>query len=84
MMRLLAAEGMLTVSTRHPQPKRESTLQSRYHPLNPMPTLQQQFGNIDIYLFDQILRGNIHPGMRVLDAGCGSGRNLVYFLREGY
>jgi tellurite methyltransferase len=49
-----------------------------------MPTLQQQFGQIDIYLFDQILRGNIHPGMRVLDAGCGSGRNLIYLLREGY
>jgi tellurite methyltransferase len=49
-----------------------------------MPTLQQQFGQIDIYLFDQLLRGNITPGMRVLDAGCGSGRNLVYLLREGY
>jgi tellurite methyltransferase len=49
-----------------------------------MPTLQQQLGNIDIYLFDQILRGNIHPGMRVLDAGCGAGRNLIYLLREGY
>jgi tellurite methyltransferase len=49
-----------------------------------MPTLQQQFGQIDIYLFDQILRGNIHPGMRVLDAGCGPGRNLIYLLREGY
>lgn len=47
-------------------------------------TLQEQFGNIDIYLFDQILRGNIAPGMRVLDAGCGGGRNLVYLLREGY
>ena len=22
--------------------------------------------------------------MRILDAGCGGGRNLVYFLREGY
>ncbi|MEZ5393879.1 MAG: class I SAM-dependent methyltransferase [Bryobacterales bacterium] len=22
--------------------------------------------------------------MRILDAGCGTGRNLVYFLREGY
>jgi len=49
-----------------------------------MPTLQQQFGQIDIYLFDQLLRGNIRPGMRVLDAGCGSGRNLIYLLREGY
>ena len=49
-----------------------------------MPSLQQQFGNIDIYLFDQLLRGNLVPGMRVLDAGCGSGRNLVYLLRKGY
>ena len=49
-----------------------------------MPTLQQQFGEIDIYLFDQLLKGRISPGMRILDAGCGSGRNLVYFLREGY
>jgi tellurite methyltransferase len=46
--------------------------------------LQEQFGAIDIYLFDQLLRGRITPGMRVLDAGCGSGRNLVYFLRAGY
>ena len=49
-----------------------------------MPTLQEQFGQIDIYLFDQLLKGRISPGMRILDAGCGSGRNLVYFLREGY
>jgi tellurite methyltransferase len=47
-------------------------------------TLQEQFGKIDIYLFDQILRGNIRPGMRVVDAGFGSGRNLVYLLRQGY
>ena len=46
--------------------------------------LQEQFGQIDIYVFDQILRGNIAPGMRVLEAGCGYGRNLVYLLREGY
>ena len=48
-------------------------------PLN----VQKQFGQIDIYVFDQILRGNIAPGMRVLDAGCGYGRNLVHLLREG-
>ena len=49
-----------------------------------MATLQEQFGDIDIYLFDQILRGNISPGMKIFDAGCGSGRNIVYLLREGY
>lgn len=46
--------------------------------------LRGQFGTIDIYVFDQLLRGNIRRGMRVLDAGCGSGRNLVYLLRDGY
>lgn len=46
--------------------------------------LQREFGAIDIYLFDQLLRGRIAPGLRVLDAGCGSGRNLVYLLRSGY
>lgn len=49
-----------------------------------MASLQEQFGNIDIYLFDQLLRGRIVPGMRIVDAGFGSGRNLVYLLREGY
>jgi tellurite methyltransferase len=49
-----------------------------------VPTIQEQFGQIDIYLFDQLLKGRISPGMRILDAGCGDGRNLVYFLREGY
>lgn len=46
-------------------------------------TVQEQFGAIDIYVFDQILRGNIVAGMRVLDAGCGYGRNLVWMMREG-
>jgi SAM-dependent methyltransferase len=49
-----------------------------------MPTLQEQFGHIDIYLFDQLLRGNVSPGMTIFDAGCGTGRNIHYFLREGY
>ena len=47
-------------------------------------SLQELFGGIDIYVFDQLLKGRFVPGMRVLDAGCGSGRNLVYFLRNGY
>ena len=46
--------------------------------------LQEQFGQNDIYLFDQILRGNVTPTMRVLDAGCGLGRALVYLPREGW
>jgi tellurite methyltransferase len=46
--------------------------------------LQEWFGGIDIYLFDQLLKGRLVTGMRVLDAGCGSGRNLVYLLRSGY
>jgi SAM-dependent methyltransferase len=46
-------------------------------------SIQEQFGQIDIYVFDQILRGNIGLGMRILDAGCGYGRNLVHLLREG-
>jgi len=49
-----------------------------------MSALQDQFGQIDIYLFDQLLRGRIRPGMRVLDAGCGAGRNLTYLLRAGF
>ena len=49
-----------------------------------MSELQDQFGQIDIYLFDQLLRRRLVPGMRVFDAGCGSGRNLVYLLRSGY
>lgn len=50
----------------------------------PAAELQGVFGEIDIYLFDQLLRGRIVRGMRVLDAGCGAGRNLVYLLRSGF
>ena len=45
--------------------------------------LQREFSDIDIYLFDQLLKGRIGPRDRVLDAGCGSGRNLTYLLRLG-
>jgi SAM-dependent methyltransferase len=44
----------------------------------------EDFGAIDIYLFDQLLRGRITPRDCVVDAGCGFGRNLVYLLRAGY
>ena len=51
--------------------------------MNPF-DLRRQFGEIDIYLFDQLPRGRIPSAARVLDAGCGRGRNLVYLLRAGY
>jgi len=47
-------------------------------------TLAAQFGAIDIYLFDQLLKGRIQPCHVIVDAGCGGGRNLVYLLREGF
>ncbi len=46
--------------------------------------LADEFGQVDIYLFDQLLRERIRSGMRVLDAGCGHGRNVVYLLRHGF
>jgi tellurite methyltransferase len=45
---------------------------------------QQLYGNIDIYLFDQLLKGRFDGCKNVLDVGCGSGRNLIYFLQNGY
>lgn len=46
--------------------------------------LHEHFGNIDIYLFDQLLKGSITSSMSLLDAGCGDGRNLIYFLRHNF
>src|SRR5437870_3758213 len=50
----------------------------------PSSELRSWFGDIDIYLFDQILRGRFDDRRRVLDAGCGDGRNLVYFLSRAF
>jgi tellurite methyltransferase len=55
-----------------------------WHHFVAMSDLLEQFGQIDIYLFDQLLRGRITPGMRILDAGCGFGRNVAYLIKEGY
>jgi SAM-dependent methyltransferase len=53
---------------------------------NPSPStaLRTQFGDIDVYLFDQLLRGRFDGRRRILDAGCGAGRNLPCFLTLGY
>jgi tellurite methyltransferase len=49
-----------------------------------MNKLKETFGNIDIYLFDQLLKGTYDDCKRVIDVGCGSGRNIVYFLKNGF
>ncbi|UXP30950.1 class I SAM-dependent methyltransferase [Reichenbachiella agarivorans] len=46
--------------------------------------LNKELGNIDLYLLDQILKGNIDTNAKILDAGCGEGRNLIYFLNNHY
>jgi SAM-dependent methyltransferase len=50
----------------------------------PSAELHETFGEIDIYLFDQLVRGRFDRRRRVLDAGCGAGRNLPYFLARGF
>jgi SAM-dependent methyltransferase len=52
--------------------------------MTPGEELRQQFGDVDIYLFDQILRGRFDTRHRVLDAGCGDGRNLIWLLQHGF
>lgn len=39
---------------------------------------------MDVYLLDLLVQGALPPGTRILDAGCGGGRNLLWFLRHGY
>lgn len=46
--------------------------------------LNKELGNIDIYLLDQILKGRYPQNYKILDAGCGEGRNLIYFLHNEY
>ena len=47
-------------------------------------TLNKALGNIDIYLLDQILKGRYEKGNKILDAGCGEGRNMIYFLNNQF
>lgn len=47
-------------------------------------SINDQLGNVDIYLLDQILKGHFEGRKRILDAGCGEGRNLKYFIDNDY
>ena len=46
--------------------------------------LLESFGNIDIYIFDQLLKGRFDNCEKILDVGCGGGRNIFYFLKNGF
>lgn len=50
----------------------------------PTDHIKKEFGNIDVYVFDQLLKGRIHKGQRILDVGCGGGRNIEYMIRRGF
>ena len=41
-----------------------------------------QIINTDIYLIDQILKGRYNGGGKLLDAGCGRGRNISWFALQ--
>jgi tellurite methyltransferase len=62
-----------------PQPRPQSPEPSASGSLD----LRAWFGDIDVYLFDLLLKGKVKPPLKVLDAGCGTGRSLPYFFRSG-
>ncbi len=46
--------------------------------------INKTLGNINLHLLDQILKGRLKEGSRILDVGCGEGRNLTYFLNHNF
>ena len=51
--------------------------------MNPF-LINELIGNTDIYLLDQIMKGRYTHGEKILDAGCGNGRNLIWFLKNDF
>ncbi len=41
-------------------------------------------GNTDIYLVDQVMKGRYSQQDLILDAGCGDGRNMHWFVNNGF
>ena len=47
-------------------------------------SIQELLGQTDIYLVDQIMKNRFNLQDNILDAGCGNGRNMHWFLRNDY
>jgi ubiquinone/menaquinone biosynthesis C-methylase UbiE len=46
--------------------------------------IQELLGETDIYLIDQLMKGRYKPDDKILDAGCGNGRNMQWFIENNY
>ena len=46
--------------------------------------LKEAIAGVDIYILDQILKESFKTGGKVLDAGCGNGRNLKWFYSADF
>ena len=51
---------------------------------NQLNSIQELLGQTDIYLVDQIMKGRYVPTDKILEAGCGGGRNMDWFVKNNF
>lgn len=47
-------------------------------------SIQELLGQTDIYVVDQIMKGRYAPSDKILEAGCGGGRNMDWFVKNDF
>ncbi len=52
--------------------------------MNKRNSIQTLLAGTDIYLIDQIMKGRYREHDKILDAGCGTGRNMQWFLQNNF
>jgi len=52
--------------------------------MNTIHNVKELLGNTDIYIIDQLLKGRYKEQDKILDAGCGPGRNIHWFLQHNF